>query len=70
MVTGPMITLFRALGASMGSAFLLPPGWYLYLDTRSESSWPRCHGMLFGAISTFSWDVAEVGLLPVRYHRI
>lgn len=66
-VTFGTITVFNALGASLGDLFLSPPGWYWYLKcwpALSPFELPTCHGMLPSAILTLASDEAEVGLRP------
>lgn len=66
-VTFGTMTVFSALGASLGDLFLSPPGWYWYLKfwpALSPFELPTCHGMLPSAILTLASDEAEVGLRP------
>lgn len=66
-VTFGTMTVFNALGASLGDFFLSPPGWYWYLKfwpALSPFELPTCHGMLPSAILTLASEEAEVGLRP------
>lgn len=66
-VTFGTMTVFNALGASLGDLFLSPPGWYWYLKfwpALSPFELPTCHGMLPSAILTLASEEAEVGLRP------
>lgn len=63
-VTLSTMTECRALGASFGALDVSPPGWYLYLKVLVSSSW--CHGIPSSACLTWTSEVAEVCLFPIR----
>lgn len=65
-VTFGTTTVFKALGAFLGAAFLSPLGWYWYLKCLlwSSWSWSTSHGMELFATETSASEVAEVGFRP------